>query len=86
MHYEFENPEKPDILLENIIRSLVSAPEEVEILITESSSTTVLSIDVVPEDRGKIIGRGGVIIKSLKTLFNAIGGRQSRSIVLEIKE
>lgn len=86
MHYEFEDPENPELLLENIIKNLVAVPEEVEIEITETASTTVLSIDVVPDDRGKIIGRGGVIIESMKTLFKAIGGRRNRSIILDIKE
>lgn len=86
MMYEFEDPESPELLLENIIKNLVAVPEEVEIEVTETASTTVLSIDVVPDDRGKIIGRGGIIIESLKTVFNAIGGRRNRSIILDIKE
>jgi predicted RNA-binding protein YlqC (UPF0109 family) len=84
--YEFEDPESPELLLENIIKNLVAVPEEVEIEVTETSSTTVLSIDVVPDDRGKIIGRGGIIIESMKTIFNAIGGRRNRAIILDIKE
>lgn len=86
MQYEFEQPEEPIVLLEKIVKNLVGVPDAAEILSTESASTTILSIDVVPEDRGKIIGRGGCIIESLKTLFNAIGCKQGRTIVLEIRE
>lgn len=86
MHYDFEQSEEPIEILETIVKSLVAYPETAEIHVTESASTTILSIDVVPDDRGKIIGRGGCIIESLKTLFNAIGCKQGRTIVLEIRE
>lgn len=84
--YEFEEPEAPEVILESFIKAIVSVPEEVEIEKTDSPSTTVLTIDVLPEDRGKIIGRGGKIIKSLNTLFHALGGKLKKQIVLEIRE
>jgi predicted RNA-binding protein YlqC (UPF0109 family) len=86
MVYEFEQPEDPQVLLEKLIKSLVSVPEETFVHVTESASTLILSIDVVPDDRGKIIGRGGSIIQSMKTIFHAIGCKHGRNIVLEIKE
>ena len=86
MHYTFEEPDEPVDILEQIIMSLVEHPHEVEIDITEGESTAIYSIDVVPEDRGKIIGRGGCIIKSLQTVFHAIGCKRGTRIDLEIKE
>lgn len=86
MLYEFETPENPELILEKVIKSLVSLPEEVEIDVTEGATTSVITIDVVPDDRGKIIGRRGCIIHSLKTIFHAIGCKRGKAIILEIKE
>ena len=87
MIYEFEKPVDPVTLLEDIIKNLVSEPDAVDIFTTKGAgSTTILSIDVIPDDRGKIIGRGGCIIESLKVLFNAIGCKRGQAIILEINE
>lgn len=86
MQYENEVLESPMLLLEKIIKNLVSVPDSVDIYVTEGEATTILSIDVVPEDRGKIIGKRGCIIEALKTLFNAMGCKKGRAIILEIRE
>lgn len=76
----------PEDILSTFIKSLVAYPDEVEITKTDSPGSTILTIDVLPEDRGKIIGRGGSIIKSLNTLFRALGGKIGKQIVLEIQD
>jgi predicted RNA-binding protein YlqC (UPF0109 family) len=86
MMYDHFEAEAPETILKGIIQALVAYPEEVEILKTDSPGSTVLTIDVVSEDRGKIIGRGGSIIKSLTTLFRALGGKIGKQIFLEIQE
>ena len=84
--YDHFEPESPEAILTTIVQSLVSYPEEVEVSKVESPGSTILTIDVVPEDRGKIIGRGGVIIKSMTNLFHALGGKIGKQIVLEIQD
>lgn len=86
MMYEYPEPTPPEDILILMIQSLVAYPEEVEIQKVESPGSTILTIDVVPEDRGKIIGRSGVIIKALNTIFRALGGKIGKQIVLEIQE
>lgn len=87
MHYDLDpQVETPSKILEDIIKNLVEYPDEVEIDVLENNTTMICSIDVVPEDRGKIIGRGGCIIESLKTVFNAVGCKRGGTIVLNIKE
>lgn len=75
-----------DELLEDFIRALVSEPDEVEIESTCSENTVILTIDVLNIDRGKIIGRQGSIIESLKVLFKALGSKNGKRVHLEIKE
>lgn len=73
-------------LLNDYVRAIVSRPAETIIDVTESPSTLILTIDVVDEDRGKIIGRDGSIINSLKTIFHALGCKHGKKVMLEIRE
>ena len=87
MLYDFDDEvESPEVILETIVKALVGVPEEVEIEVQEADSTLILTIDVLPEDRGKIIGRRGVIIQSLKTIFKAVGGKMRRQVLIQIKD
>lgn len=85
MQYVEEGP-TIDELLEDFICSIVSVPEEVEIERVETTTTVIYTIDVIREDRGKIIGKGGSIINSLKTIFRALGCKHGKKVHLEIRE
>lgn len=84
MMYTFEEDRPLEDLLAEFIKALVASPEEVEIEVVETANTTILTISVVPDDVGKIIGRNGVIIDAIKTIFNALGWKQRRKVLVEI--
>lgn len=86
MLYEIEEGPSIDELLEDFICAMVSVPDEVEIDCVETGNTVIYTIDVVPDDRGKIIGRGGSIIESLKVIFRALGCKHGKKVHLEIRE
>lgn len=86
MHYAVEEAPSIDEILEDFIRAIVSVPEEVEIERVETNTTVIYTIDVIREDRGKIIGKGGSIINSLKTIFRALGCKHGKKVHLEIRE
>jgi predicted RNA-binding protein YlqC (UPF0109 family) len=44
----------------------------------------VLRLHVAEEDIGKVIGRQGRIVRALRTLVRASGGRQHERALLEI--
>lgn len=71
-------------LLGDIVRSLVAEPDEVMIEKAETSKTIIYTIDVLNLDRGKIIGKGGAIINSLKVLFHALGCKHGYKVELEL--
>lgn len=86
MLYEAEPVATIDELLEDFVCAIVSVPDEVQIDKVETDTTTIYTIDVLPEDRGKIIGKGGSIINSMKTLFRALGCKHGHRVHLEIRE
>jgi predicted RNA-binding protein YlqC (UPF0109 family) len=58
-------------LVQSIVTSLVDEPDEVKIESSQDGDTLVIEVHVAPGDVGKIIGRQGRIIKSIRTLTRA---------------
>jgi predicted RNA-binding protein YlqC (UPF0109 family) len=67
-----------------LVESLVDAPESVEITVTEEAETIRFEIALDPEDVGKVIGRGGRIIKAIRTLARAAGSTEGRMVDVEV--
>lgn len=71
--------------LEYVIPWLVDHPEDVEITETESErGGTVLEISVHAEDVGKMIGKRGRIIRSLRALARAASQRDGHAVMVEV--
>jgi len=73
-------------LLQYLAKSLVSHPESVEIKETVDNDTSVFEVKVAKEDLGRIIGKQGHTVKSIRTLLNAAAAVSNRKVVLEIVE
>jgi predicted RNA-binding protein YlqC (UPF0109 family) len=73
-------------LIEFLARRLVDDPDAVRVETVAEEGATVLRLHVAPDDRGKVIGRQGRIVRSLRTLVRAAGGRAGERLVLEIAE
>ena len=72
-------------LLEYVTEWLVDHPDEVEITEAEGDrGATVLEVSVHPEDVGKMIGKRGRIIRSLRALARAAGQRDGQTVLVEV--
>jgi Predicted RNA-binding protein (contains KH domain) len=74
-----------EFLLE-IVRRFVEDPGAVSVEELERDGDAVLRLTVAEDDRGKVIGRQGRIIRSLRTLVRAGGAREGKRYLLEIAE
>jgi predicted RNA-binding protein YlqC (UPF0109 family) len=76
--------------VENTTKMIVDAPGEVNVAISVSTKAVIIQIKVAAQDCGKIIGKKGRTIESLKTLCLAIKNTQfsqdQRTIFLEVLE
>ena len=64
---------------EHVVKGIVDNPDDVRILSSESSRGEVLEVHVHPDDRGRVIGRGGRTAKAIRTLISALAdGRRVR--------
>ncbi len=72
-------------LLEYAVPWLVENPDDVEITELEGEQGgLILEVAVHPDDVGKVIGKRGRIIRSLRILAKAAGQRQSTPITVEV--
>jgi predicted RNA-binding protein YlqC (UPF0109 family) len=72
-------------LLDYVAPWLVDHPEDVRVLEIEGEGNVlILEVTLHPDDVGKIIGRGGRIIRSLRTLAKAAGQRDGRAVMVEV--
>jgi predicted RNA-binding protein YlqC (UPF0109 family) len=74
----------PVELVTSIVKNLVDKPESVESRWLESEKT--VEINVVPDDRGKVIGRRGKTIDSLRILVSAVFGDSGERIDVKLRE
>ena len=72
-------------MLEYIGPWLVDNPNELRIEEVEGErGATVLEVSVDPEDMGKLIGKRGRIIRSIRTLARAAGQRDGQNVMVEV--
>jgi predicted RNA-binding protein YlqC (UPF0109 family) len=67
-----------------LIKNMVNVPEQVDVRGIEEQNGLLIEIRVAAEDVGKVVGRKGNVIRSLRTLAMSIGARLGRRVHLEI--
>ena len=72
-------------LVELIAKSLVDHPDQVVVTETSDDSTVNIELTVAPEDMGKVIGKGGRIAKSIRTVVRAAAFRIDKKVVVDIR-
>ena len=72
-------------LIEYIVRSIVSHPDDVIVECDDSSEKLLFTLQVNPEDKGRIIGRKGVVAQSIRSLLRVAAVKEGVHAVLEIE-
>lgn len=67
-------------LLEFILIHLVDNPDAVRIEMSQDGDTEVFTLFVAPEDMGKVIGKHGNVINSIRTLARVRAVKEDKHI------
>jgi predicted RNA-binding protein YlqC (UPF0109 family) len=73
-------------LLIFLVRQLVDEPEKVEVEGKETDSRVDLTLRVAQGDMGKVIGRGGRIIKAIRTVVKAASVKANKRVNVEVTD
>ena len=73
-------------VLELMINSMVTKPEEVKIDRTVDEMGVLLTLTVAKEDMAQIIGKEGRTASSIRTILRVIGMKEDSRVNLKINE
>jgi predicted RNA-binding protein YlqC (UPF0109 family) len=71
-------------LLVHLAKGLVDKKDDVRVERVERDDAVVFELHVAEDDLGKVIGRGGRIVRSLRILVRASGAKADERRMLEI--
>ena len=71
-------------LLLFLARSLVDEPEKVEVSGQETESRVDFTLRVAQRDMGKVIGRGGRIVKAIRTVMKAASVKANKRVNVDV--
>lgn len=72
--------------LEMVVKALVDKPDKVKVGRKVDEMGVLITLDVDPEDMGKIIGRQGNTAKAIRTLLRVVGMKNNARVNLKINE
>lgn len=75
-----------EILLENIVKSIVYYPDDVKVERTVDDMGILLTLTVNPSEVGLIIGRTGIVAKAIRQILREAGKKAKETIHLRIQE
>lgn len=73
-------------LVEFIVKSLVDNPDQVEVHEIDDRSATIVELSVAQPDMGRVIGKSGRVINSIRSIVQVAAAKQGRRVSVEIIE
>ena len=73
-------------ILEYLVKSLVDNPDAISIEEEEVDGVVTLTIKAATEDMGKLIGKGGKVIRGIRNLMKIPAMKQSKKVQVQISE
>ncbi|MCX5999815.1 MAG: KH domain-containing protein [Chloroflexi bacterium] len=71
-------------LVEYIAKSIVTVPSAVVVDVETVADSTILKLQVDPEDRGRVIGKQGKVAQAMRTLLRIAAIREGTRVQLQI--
>lgn len=68
----------------SILRLMVDQPSSIELNFIKSDRTIVIKLFAAKNDRGKLIGKQGKTINSLRTIMNNVAAKHGVRAILEL--
>ena len=71
-------------LVEYIAKSIVNAPDDVQVTEEEDEQGIMLKLQVADDDKGRVIGKQGRIAEAMRTLIRVKAAKAGTRATLEI--
>lgn len=67
-----------------VVKKLVDKPEAASVDETQDGDVTVLKVVVAEEDKGKVIGKQGKVVKAIRAVVGAAAAKAGTRVAVEI--
>jgi uncharacterized protein len=67
-----------------LVKELADHPEKVTLTAEEDDRNVTLKLTVAEEDKGKVIGKQGKVIKAVRALLSAAAQKTGKRVVLDL--
>lgn len=67
-----------------VVKQLVDNPDAVQTEVKEDERGVLITLSVDPSDMGKVIGKNGATIQSLRNLLRLVGTKEKKKIMLKV--
>ena len=71
-------------LVEVIAKALVDNPDEVVVTETVKEKAIVIELKVAQEDKTRVIGKGGRVADSIRSIVNATSTKENKRVYVKI--
>jgi len=73
-------------LVEYIVKCLVDSKDEVSVVETKEEDTVILTVKVAQAEMGRVIGKEGRIIKSIREIVRAYSAKEKLKVMINVEE
>ena len=71
-------------LVEYVVKSIVDNPDQVTVAEFDEPGSITLEVSVAESDMGRVIGRRGSVVNSIRSLVQVLAAKQGKRVSLEI--
>lgn len=72
--------------LTNLLSPILDEPQKLEITTTEDERGVLLTVHLHKNDMGRVIGKSGETIKSIRLIMHILGNRHEKLVSVKIAE
>lgn len=72
--------------LKELILPLLKQPAYLQVIQTEDAMGVLLSVTVHKQDMGVVIGKGGEMIRAVRTIIHCLGSMTEKKIAVKVNE
>lgn len=73
-------------IVEYIVKCLADNPDAVEVEVETENNTDVVKVKVASVDMGRVIGKGGKLATSIRTIAKSLSQKQNKRVIIKIEE